>query len=89
MHKRRTIYQLAAGAAVAVVVPKGWGMTEELPETRIYKEDVPLLVLQQKFLDLRFGMFIHFNMATYQDREWGNPKDAPDVFSPTNLDTDQ
>ena len=30
----------------------------------------PLLELQQRFLDLRFGMFLHFNMATFQDREW-------------------
>jgi alpha-L-fucosidase len=29
----------------------------------------PLLDLQQRFVDLRFGMFLHFNMATFQDRE--------------------
>ena len=25
--------------------------------------------LQQQFLDLRFGMYIHLNMATYEQRE--------------------
>ena len=25
----------------------------------------PLLDLQQRFVDLRFGMFVHFNMATF------------------------
>jgi alpha-L-fucosidase len=45
--------------------------------------------LQQEFLDLRFGMFLHFNMATYQDREWGDPRGAVEAFDPTNLDTDQ
>lgn len=49
----------------------------------------PLLELQQRFVDLRFGMFLHFNMATFQDREWGDPSSAPDLFHPTALDTNQ
>ena len=49
----------------------------------------PLLELQQRFLDLRFGMFVHFNMATFQDREWGDPTSPSEQFNPTNLDTDQ
>ena len=48
-----------------------------------------LLELQQRFVDLRFGMFLHFNMATFQDREWGDPASSPDLFHPTDLDTDQ
>jgi alpha-L-fucosidase len=48
-----------------------------------------LLELQQQFVDLRFGMFLHFNMATFQDREWGDPASPPDLFHPTALDTDQ
>lgn len=38
---------------------------------------------------MRFGMFLHFNMATFQDREWGDPTSSPDLFHPTALDTDQ
>ena len=49
----------------------------------------PLLDLQQKFLDLRFGMFIHLNMATFEEREWGDPKASPKLFNPAHLDTDQ
>jgi len=49
----------------------------------------PLLDLQQRFVDLRFGMFLHFNMATFQDREWGDPTSPLDLFHPTALDTDQ
>ena len=45
--------------------------------------------LQQAFLDLRFGMFVHFSMATFQDREWGDPTSEPDLFTPSALDTDQ
>ena len=48
-----------------------------------------LLELQQRFVDLRFGMFLHFNMATFQDREWGDPASSVDLFHPTALDTDQ
>ncbi|MGH7131372.1 MAG: alpha-L-fucosidase [Phycisphaerales bacterium] len=54
-----------------------------------YRTDKPLLQLQQDFLDLRFGMFLHFNMATYQDREWGDPRGPIEAFNPTALDTDQ
>jgi alpha-L-fucosidase len=53
------------------------------------RRDRPLLNLQQRFLDLRFGMFVHFNMATFQDREWGDPTSPADLFRPTALDTDQ
>ncbi len=48
-----------------------------------------LLDLQQRFVDLRFGMFVHFNMATFQDREWGDPTASAEMFRPTALDTDQ
>jgi alpha-L-fucosidase len=45
--------------------------------------------LQQEFLNLRFGMFIHLNMATFEQREWGDAKASPKVFNPAHLDTDQ
>lgn len=35
------------------------------------------------------GMFIHFNMATFQDREWGDPLGEVSLFNPTMLNTDQ
>jgi alpha-L-fucosidase len=48
-----------------------------------------LLKLQQEFLDLRFGMFIHLNMATYEQREWGDRKASQKLFNPANINTDQ
>jgi alpha-L-fucosidase len=48
-----------------------------------------LLQLQQEFLDLRFGMFIHLNMATFEQREWGDAKISPKIFNPAHLDTNQ
>jgi alpha-L-fucosidase len=34
-------------------------------------------------------MFLHFNMATFQDREWGDSTSSPELFHPMALDTDQ
>lgn len=45
--------------------------------------------LQKNFLKLRFGMYIHLNMATYEQREWGNPRTSPSIFNPKLLNTDQ
>lgn len=45
--------------------------------------------LQQDFVDLRFGMYIHLNMATFEEREWGDAKASPAIFNPRHLDTDQ
>ncbi len=39
--------------------------------------------------DLRFGMFIYLNMATFEQREWGDPQASPQLFNPDHLDTDQ
>ncbi|MCE6996166.1 alpha-L-fucosidase [Saccharothrix sp. S26] len=45
--------------------------------------------LQQAFVDMRFGMFIHYNMATYSDEEWASPNLNPRLFAPTALDCAQ
>ncbi|ROP41908.1 alpha-L-fucosidase [Saccharothrix texasensis] len=45
--------------------------------------------LQQAFVDMRFGMFIHYNMATYSDEEWASPDLDPRLFAPTALDCAQ
>lgn len=48
-----------------------------------------MTALQQRFVDLRFGMFLHFNMATFQDREWGDPTSPAELFHPRAMDIDQ
>ncbi|WP_405846713.1 alpha-L-fucosidase [Streptomyces sp. NBC_01518] len=48
-----------------------------------------LQALQQKFVDMRFGMFIHYNMGTYHDAEWVSPGQDPSSFNPTKLDCGQ
>src|SRR4051812_34735074 len=50
---------------------------------------LPLHQLQQSFVDLRFGMFIHFNMGTYVNQDWPDPDASPALFNPAKLDCDQ
>lgn len=45
--------------------------------------------LQQDFVDLKFGLFVHFGMGTYLDSDWADP-DAPlSLFNPAKLDCRQ
>lgn len=50
---------------------------------------VALSQLQQQFVDLGFGMFIHYNIPTYMDDDWADPDASPNIFNPKHLDTDQ
>ncbi len=45
--------------------------------------------LRADFLKLRFGLFLHFNMATYIDREWATGYEDPALFKPDKLDCGQ
>ena len=44
--------------------------------------------LQREHAELRFGMFIHFNMNTYVTG-WGNARVNPLIFNPSKLDCGQ
>lgn len=46
--------------------------------------------IQSDFLELKFGMFIHYNMATYKDAEWVEGYHSPADFNPgvETIDTD-
>ena len=45
--------------------------------------------LKKDFLELKFGMFIHYNMATYVSQEWVEGYPAPSEFNPGGkVDTD-
>ncbi|WDF54195.1 alpha-L-fucosidase [Mucilaginibacter sp. KACC 22063] len=53
------------------------------------KPSKPLNELQQSFVDLKFGMFIHFNIPTYFNQDWPDPEASPEAFNPTKLNADQ
>lgn len=50
---------------------------------------LPLHELQQNFINLKFGMFIHFNIPTFSSEDWPDPNLSPDVFNPRKLDCNQ
>ncbi|MFA5328424.1 MAG: alpha-L-fucosidase [Prolixibacteraceae bacterium] len=45
--------------------------------------------LQKQFVDLKFGMFIHYNIPTYMNEDWPDPDAPASLFNPTKLDCDQ
>jgi len=55
----------------------------------IVNEQAAKAALQENFLKLRFGLFLHFNMATYIDRGWANGYEDPMLFKPDKLDCNQ
>jgi alpha-L-fucosidase len=54
-----------------------------------YSNPGGLHALQQQFIDLRFGMFIHFNIPTFADADWPDPDLPASVFNPVRLDCTQ
>lgn len=45
--------------------------------------------LRKQFTKLKFGMFIHFNMGTFHEKEWVEPGQDPLSFNPVHLDVNQ
>jgi alpha-L-fucosidase len=97
MPTRRDFCRTVCGATAAALLTAETALSEagSKPATAAqsapppYVDSETLLARQQAFLNLRFGMFLHFNMATYQDREWGDPAGPTEAFDPDALDTDQ
>lgn len=43
----------------------------------------------QDFVNLRFGMFNHFNMGTFTNEEWAAPNQNPSLFAPSSVNCAQ
>ncbi|HMA63145.1 MAG TPA: alpha-L-fucosidase [bacterium] len=44
---------------------------------------------KQAYMDMKYGMFIHFSMATYEGQQWASPDCDPGMFNPSKLDCGQ
>lgn len=63
---------------VALTIPLQCGAHQQAEEKAI-----------TDFLNLRFGMFIHYNMGTYHQEQWAYPFHDPKSFKPSALDCRQ
>ena len=75
--KKNQVISLLAAVLLLVTGRAGAQQTPSLP------------ALQQQFVDLRFGMFIHFNIPTFMDDDWADPEASPAIFNPKKLDCNQ
>ena len=91
----------AAGVtAAATALPALSGLTGSASATAADGAKSPLTTLDplsslrtqinlSKLVDMRFGMFNHFNMGTFTDEEWATPNQDPARFAPTTVNCDQ
>ena len=81
---------LAAGTAAAGAFPVG--AANPHGKSFRYPKDTPKVepdAAQKAWMDLGFGMFIHFGINTYYDVEWSQGDLDISVFDPQDLDTDR
>jgi alpha-L-fucosidase len=90
MHFMHKLSQFLRGLIVAVIYTSivvfcGCKGGSGAPETGAA---TPLEDLQRSFVDLRFGMFLHFGILTYTG-SWATPNLDITMFNPTQLDPNQ
>jgi alpha-L-fucosidase len=82
---RRTFLKTAALTGIGI------GTATELlaKSSMVYKEEIMPSNAQQAWMNLGFGMFVHFGINTYYDKEWSDGTLDLSIVNPTKLDTDQ
>jgi hypothetical protein len=60
-----------------------------LPGSGFAQTSKPLAERQQEFLSWKFGMFIHYGLASYNQGQWATGYEAPGTFAPTQLNCGQ
>ncbi|MFW5761526.1 MAG: alpha-L-fucosidase [Cyclobacteriaceae bacterium] len=89
MIDRRKFIKNTALAGLAAGSLSNVGKADNSLITKISNEDVQPTAAQQAWMDMKFGMFVHFGINTYYDKEWSDGDLDPVKFNPTQLDTDQ
>ncbi|MET8943508.1 RICIN domain-containing protein [Streptomyces sp. NPDC004542] len=84
---RRTVLGAVGAAAAATVLPGVPASAGLLPEAVAAEADAPSNLAA--LVDMRFGMFNHFNMGTFTDEEWAAPHHDPKLFAPSAVDCAQ
>jgi len=90
---RRDFFKKAALTGMAGMVAPGFLSATEnlLPQRKL--EDLSGTpepsAAQKSWMDLKFGLFVHFGINTYYDKEWSDGTLDPVKYLPTELDTDQ
>ena len=81
----RTKFALPALALLACLP---WVRSE--PPPSVSAESAPRLSAEQRgFMKWRFGMFVHFNLATFAGTDWAGGYEDPDLFNPAKLNCGQ
>ncbi len=60
-----------------------------LPVSGFAQASKPLAERQQEFLSWKFGMYIHYGLASYNQGQWATGYEDPATFAPTKLDCGQ
>ncbi len=80
--RKRNLWALLASAAIIM-------QAVQTASAQLKSINDKLPTLQQAFVDLKFGMFIHFNIPTYMNQDWADPEASPSLFNPAGLDCNQ
>lgn len=88
MMNRRDFVKTSGLLAASGMAPFTNAKTTQQPLAPEFDEVKPSAV-QQAWMDLGFGLFIHFGINTYYDVEWSDGTLDPVKFNPAQLDTDQ
>lgn len=90
-YSRRDFIRHAGMAGVISIAPS-FNSTAHPQSTNshlVSPADVLPSQAQKKWMDLKFGMFVHFGINTFYDVEWSDGTLDPSKFNPSDLDTDQ